>query len=257
MKNQVVIKNNLVSYLSYGENSEFSILFLHGWRSEGAVWGEVVRLMQSKGFEGKIFCLDLPGFGESSMPNENFKLNNYCEIVDEFVKKMGCKKILLVGHSFGGRITIKLAARQFEWIEKLVLVDSAGLNLGQNRKKLFGLVAKIAKPIFYPNFMKNMRKWIYEKMGSGDYLTTPELQQIFLNTVNEDLLEYLKKIKKPTLIIWGAKDKDTPLAYAKIMEKEIEGAKLRVFEGAGHFSFLDEPDKFTREIINFMDEKND
>lgn len=257
MKNQIVIKNNLLSYQSYGKNSDSSILFLHGWRSEGLVWAEVVQLLQSRGYEGKIYCLDLPGFGESSMPNENFTLDDYCNVVEEFVKKMDCKKMVLVGHSFGGRIAIKLAARQLDWIEKLVLVDSAGLNLKKNRKKIFGMMARIVKPIFYPNFMKNIRKWAYEIMGSGDYLATPELQQVLINTINEDLFFSLKEIKVPTLIVWGAKDKDTPLEYAKIMKREIKVAKLRVFEEAGHFCFLDESDKFTDEIINFLDKKND
>lgn len=255
MKSQAVIKNNLISYQSYGENKNISIVFLHGWRSEGAVWTDVVKLMQSKGFEGSIYCLDLPGFGESSTPNKDFNLDDYCVIVDEFMRKMDLKKVVLVGHSFGGRIAIKLAAKHFGWIEKLVLVDSAGLNLDTDRKKIIQIAAKVARPIFYPNFMKNMRKWIYLKMGSGDYLATPELQQIFLNTINEDLTECLKKIETPTLILWGGRDKDTPLEYAKIMKREIVGAKLRVFEEAGHFCFLDSSEKFASEMINFLGDK--
>jgi pimeloyl-ACP methyl ester carboxylesterase len=115
-----------------------------------------------------------------------------------------------------------------------------------------GKLAKIVKPIFKPRFMAGPRKLIYKAIGSDDYLATPELQQIYLKATGEDLRKHFKDIDKPTLLLWGAKDKDTPLEIADIMNKEIKNSKLVVFENAGHFSFIDQPEKFTKELVKFI-----
>src|SRR5688500_6023192 len=85
-----------------------ALLFLHGWRSEGKVWMEI---MQRLGEQGTVsFALDLPGFGGSEAPRSNWGVSDYCRVVDEFVKKLGLAQVILVGHSFGGRIAIKLCS---------------------------------------------------------------------------------------------------------------------------------------------------
>ena len=70
------------------------------------------------------------------------------------------------------------------------------------------------------------------------------MKKVFVRVVNQDLRPYLKGIKAPTLLIWGCEDRDTPLSFAHIMEAEIPDAGLVVFEGAGHFSYLDEFQRF-------------
>ena len=89
-------------------------------------------------------------------------------------------------------------------------------------------------------------------MGAEDYVATPKLQQTFINIINEDLTDLLPKIVQPTLLIWGENDKDTPLSQARVMEQKIPNAKLAVFKGAGHFSFLDKREEFVKELINFL-----
>ena len=90
------------------------------------------------------------------------------------------------------------------------------------------------------------------KFGSTEYKTLPSnLKQIFVNIVNEDLTYLLTKIKLKTLILWGKKDKDTPLYMAKILNKKIKNSSLKILD-AGHYSYLEEKEKFIYLTKSFL-----
>lgn len=225
-------------------------MFLHGWRAQGLVWRDVAaRLSESRDFA--IYLLDLPGFGGSTLPKTPFHVQDYTNLISGFIEKLDLGKVILIGHSFGGRIATKLAAQKPELVEKLILVDSAGL---MTNKKSGGLkfLAKMVKPLFRPKFMKGLREKIYQKIGAEDYTATPNLKETFLKVINEDLSGYLPKVSQPTLIIWGENDKTTPLGDAKIMKAKIKNSQLVVFENAGHSCFLDKPKEFCDELIRFI-----
>jgi pimeloyl-ACP methyl ester carboxylesterase len=250
MKEQIVIQNLLINYYWFKKEGRKTILFLHGWRSDGLAWNGVAKELENEDIA--MYAIDFPGFGLSAIPDRAFSVGDYVNIVAAFIKKLGLKDIILVGHSFGGRVAIKLSATEPSLVEKVVLVDSAGLVLNQSKRNLRKSVAKILKPLFKPKFMTGMKAKIYKKMGAEDYLATPYLKETYLKTINEDLRGYLSKINLPTLIIWGDKDEETPLSFADIMNKEIKNSKKVIFEGAGHFSFLDKPKEFTNELIKFI-----
>lgn len=253
MDKQLVINNNLIFYTQTGEGDS-AVIFLHGWRSNKEVWNGVVKRLQDSKIERlKIYALDLPGFGSSPAPKNSWAVGDYTEVVKVFIEKLvrqpADKNIVIVGHSFGGRVGIKLAAKYPSLISKLVLVDSAGF---VQKKTGMSIAAKIAKPFFLPKFMQGLRRKIYKFIGSEDYLATPELQKTFVNVVNEDLTEDMKKISCPTLIIWGENDKDTPVEFGKKMESLIPDSKFFILPGAGHFSFLDQPEEFAKNLHEFM-----
>jgi pimeloyl-ACP methyl ester carboxylesterase len=251
MEQQIIINGQLISYLEYGaENTGSTVIFLHGWRSQKEVWKNIVA--SSKYQVARSYVLDLPGFGKSPTPASVWTIGDYAEVVKGFIEKLELKNIILVGHSFGGRIAIKLAAQNSNWLSKMVLVDSAGIRDGQSTKKALSYIVKIVKPIFKPKFMQGFRKEIYKKIGARDYVETPELQKTFVNVVNEDLRDYLPKIKVPTLLIWGEKDLDTPVAHAYFMKEKIVDSKLFVIKNAGHFCFLEKLEKFAVELNKFI-----
>jgi pimeloyl-ACP methyl ester carboxylesterase len=249
MKEQLNLDGTLVSYYRFGEGKT-NLVFLHGWRSNGLVWKNITDNMDLRKYS--IYLLDLPGFGDSPNPKKTFTILDYSNTVFKFIQKLELKSITIVGHSFGGRVTIKLSALHPELIEKIILVDSAGVRLtGSNKYKS---VAKIAKPFFKPKFMQGIRKKIYQTIGAEDYVETPELKETFVNIISEDLTRFMPRIIQPTLIIWGAEDTETPLLYAEIMNQAIKGSRLEIFESAGHFSFLDQPELFARELNSFLNE---
>ncbi len=252
MPQQIVINNLLINYYEFCKGDKQNVIFLHGWRSQSLVWQQIADRLKSEGYT--IYALDLPGFGSSAAPDSAYTVGDYKEIVRCFIDKLELTNNIVVGHSFGGRVGIKLAAENPDLVQKLILVDSAGLRLedeirSNNLKKV---IAKAVKPVFGLKIMSGLKSYIYKKIGSEDYLATPSLRETYVNVINEDLRPFLPMIKASTLIIWGDKDTDTPLEYADIMHKEIAQSRLEILEGAGHFSFVDCPDKFTDLLNNFI-----
>lgn len=249
----IVLNNQLISYFTnFKANSGTPIIFLHGWRVDSKIWLETIDMMRNEGIENDIYAIDFPGFGSSPSPKEEFKLSDYCDLIEQFIIKQNLKKVILVGHSFGGRVAIKLSATKPELFEKIILVDSGGLKTDQNKKIALNVVAKIVKPFFANKLMQPLRSQIYKKIGADDYLATPELQKTFVNIINEDLSKYLNKVPGPALIIWGANDTETPLESALIMSKGIHKSKMVILDDAGHFCFQDKPEEFIQAIKEFL-----
>lgn len=249
MNKQIITNKHLINYHQPTSKGGKTLLFLHGWRCDSSIWKGVADLFKDDNFS--IYLLDLPGFGGSDVPRSAFSLEDYADTVAGFIRKLELKNVTLVGHSVGGRIAIKLVAMKPELIDKLVLVDSAGFI---QKRVGHESLAKVVKPFFKPSFMQGPRKWVYKKIGAEDYMVRPELKETFLNIINEDLSDQLPLIKKPTLIVWGEEDRDTPIEFAKKMNKEIKGSKLVAFPGAGHYSFLDKPSDFCKELLKFINQ---
>jgi pimeloyl-ACP methyl ester carboxylesterase len=144
-------------------------------------------------------------------------------------------------------------------VNKIVLVDSAGLIPKRGAKYYikvysFKILRFIYKNLFF--WIKNDKRMekFYKRFGSDDYQdSSGVMRKILVRVVNENLKDLLKDIKASTLLIWGDHDMDTPLYMAHIMEKEIKDSGLVVFEGAGHYSYLDDFGKFKAVINAFFD----
>ncbi len=246
-KNHILIKNLIINYLSNKRDSNINLIFIHGWRSEAKIWESIMQELNISSY-----AIDLPGFGESQMPTNSYTLKDFSEIIKEFINKLNLENVILIGHSNGGAISIKTILNYPELILKLILVDSAGIREQTFFTLLKNLIAKIVKPLFTPMFMKPLREKLYTIMGSEDYIAEPKLKQTFINMISEDLSPRFKELNKPTLIIWGEKDKATPLSYAKFMNNEIRGSKLKIIPEAEHYSFLQNKQMFIDYIKEFI-----
>ena len=246
---QIAINGLLLNYYTGGGDKSPALLFLHGWRSESIVWFPLLENFET---ENPIYCLDLPGFGKSELPREPYGVENYSEMVSGFISKLGLENVVIVGHSFGGRIAIKLASKHPGFLRGIVLVDSAGFVDSTLSNKLKRIIAKLLKPIFKLKLLHGIRNSIYRLIGSEDYIATPQLRETYLKVIGEDLSEALKQINVPTTIIWGAQDKDTPVKWARKMKDIIKNSKLVVLNGAGHFSFLDKKKEFSETLCDFL-----
>ncbi|MDO8664365.1 MAG: alpha/beta hydrolase [Candidatus Liptonbacteria bacterium] len=246
---QIAVNGLLLNYYAGGGDKFPALLFLHGWRSEGSVWFPAVENFNT---ENQIYCLDLPGFGKSELPREPYGVENYSEIVSAFISKLGLEKVVIIGHSFGGRIAIKLASKNPDFLQGIVLVDSAGFVDKTLLNKLKRIIAKPLRPIFKFKPFHGLRKSIYRLIGSEDYVATPLLRETYLKVIGEDLSGDMERIDTPAMIIWGAQDKDTPVKWARKMKDIIKNSKLVVLNGAGHFSFLDKKEEFSDILKNFL-----
>ena len=205
----------------------------------------------------KVVQFDLPGFGASDEPREPWDVDAYADFFEKFMKTLGIEKAVLFGHSYGGRVIIKLATRQtlgFE-IDRIILIDSAGImpkrsfwmKLKVMRYKMFKKFVSL-KPIhaICPNLIDEWKN----KQGSEDYRNaSPMMKQCMVKAINEDLTHLLPMIEQETLLIWGDNDTATPISDAHIMEEKIPNSGLAVIKGTGHYSFLEQPAVF-RSIMN-------
>ncbi len=253
MSKQIIINEQLISYLdTISGASSRVVLFLHGWRAQKEIWNPVIQKLPGENNSLSIVALDLPGFGSSPAPKRPWGVGDYAECVKQFIEKLELQNVYVVGHSFGGRIGIKLAANYPELISKLILVDSAGFVVNSWKKTLMGLAAKMLGPLFKPRFMQLFRQKIYKNIGAEDYIATPELQATLAKVVSEDLSADMKRISIPTLIVWGNNDIDTPVEFGRRMNFLIHNSKFIILPYAGHFSFLDKPKEFMEEFLPFI-----
>jgi pimeloyl-ACP methyl ester carboxylesterase len=253
LKKQVIIDGLSVAYSDAGSGP--LIVMLHGW---GADLSSFDGLALELARQYRLVRVDLPGFGASEQPGVDWRVQDYAEFVRRFLQKIGVDEVrVLLGHSFGGRISIKAVGESLVIPKKLILVDSAGVKESSSmRNNVYKAVAKTGKIITaIPPFSAlrgRLRKTLYSSAGSTDYLNAGRMKQIFLNTINEDLLPDAARISVPTLLIWGETDTATPLAQGKLLASRIAGSVLHVIPGAGHYSFIDKPQEVIGQIEEFI-----
>lgn len=248
-----------VNYIKEGESGS-AILLLHGWGSNLTLFEAMINSLKK---EHVVYALDLPGFGNTEEPDFAWNVDNYTDFVIKFIKEMKIESLSILGHSFGGRIIIKLLNREnlsFK-VEKIVLLDSAGIkpkNNGSNtfRAKYYRFAKKIVTSRIVKKIAKNAEDNLKSKFGSEDYKNaTPLMRDVLVKTVNEDLTDLLQNIKVPTLLVWGDKDIATPLGDAEIMKERIEDAGLVVVKGGSHYSFLDNPVYVNTVLLDFFKDR--
>lgn len=243
-----------INYEKKGEG-EF-VLFLHGWGSNIKLWQGLMDTVASK---YTALALDMPGFGESDEPKEAWNVDDYVDFVLKFIDLFKPESLVLVGHSFGGRVIIKMLNRKLPFeVKKIILIDSAGIKPKKTAKQKFKLYTyKVGKWVLslgpvakmFPDALENLRK----SRGSADYNSaTPVMRETLVKVVNEDLTELLPNVKASSLLIWGTNDTATPLSDGERMEKLIPDAGLVKVQGAGHYSFLEAPELVSRVVKSFL-----
>lgn len=239
-----------IAYQRYGSGEKLLVI-LHGWGCNKEMFAPIAEHLARR---YTVVVPDMPGCGESPEPPRPFSVGDYAELYTEFIKSFGFDSVSLLGHSYGGRIIIKLFSMgelPFK-IERVCLVDAAGIrpkkSLGQKLSLLCykGGRRILSLPPMQKLFPDAVEKW-RAKRGSADYNSASEvMKKTLVLAVNEDLTNCLKNITAPTLLFWGDKDEATPLSDAKIMEKKIPDAGLVVLAGGSHFSFLENTPYFLR-----------
>lgn len=228
------------------------VVLLHGWGAESGTFQSVFASLSSS---HQVYSLDLPGFGLSEIPPIAWDAIDYAKLLSSFLDKLNIIKASLIGHSYGGRISIVIAAEEPEKIEKVILVNSAGIKPRRTLKfyckYLLGRIGRIFRRL--GSFGNRLANSIAERVGSRDYKEAGPMRGTMVKSVNQDLSPFLCKIRAETLLIWGEDDNETPLSSGRKMEKEITNAELVVLEDAGHFSYLDQTEQFIQIVSNFLE----
>lgn len=234
-----------------GLNIEYSdtgagtpVLLLHGWGSSFDVYKGITAALCSR---CRVVALNFPGCGNSETMKTPWTVDDYCNLVLEFMKQTKLENPIMIGHSHGGRVIIKMVGSGMVKPPKIVLLDSAGLIPKKSLKQKFRAKSfKAIKRVLTLPIIKEHSEGLLDRArrhyGSADYNAAPEvLRKTMVSLVNTDLYDILPNIKCPTLLIWGENDTATPLSDAKRIESAIPDAGLCVLKGTGHYSFCEKP----------------
>jgi pimeloyl-ACP methyl ester carboxylesterase len=228
-----------------------TVVVLHGWGGRIESMGPVIACLERR---FRVLALDLPGFGEAPAPSGVWGSSSYAHWVTEVLRSRTDGSAHFLGHSFGGKVSLNVAAVEPGVVDKLILVDSSGLrsapSMSARLKRTLSRAGRIAGGLGGPG--KTLQHVIYERVASADYRDAGPLRATFVKIVNEDVSELLPRIAASTLLVWGAQDHDVPVAHARLMESLIPDAGLVVLDPAAHFSYLDQPERFCRVVRHFL-----
>lgn len=235
------------------EGEGLPVILMHGWGCNLTTVASIERLLTPL---FKVYNLDFPGFGGSSTPPAVWGVEEYTRLVEAFARAEGIERPILIGHSFGGRVSILFASRNAT--RKVILVDAAGVKPRRPLKYYvkvysFKLWKRLLPLVVGRKRADETIEAYRRKSGSADYnALTGTMRNILVKVVNEDLKAVMPRIQCPVLLIWGKNDTATPLRDARTMERLIPDAGLVAFDDAGHYSFLDKPYEFNAVVQNFL-----
>lgn len=231
------------------------VLCLHGWGASSDLFAPLLRELTPS---FSLVVPDLPGFGKTALPPQPWSIDDYVMWTKTLLERLGLGRVDIVAHSFGARIAIKLASAYPQMVSHLVLTGAAGLRprrgLGYHvRVRTFKMARALAQTPFVPRSLRRMAQARVERSGSRDYRAAAGvMRQTFVRVVNEDLRGVLAHVAAPTLLVWGDADDETPLRDAREMERAIPDSGLVVFEGRGHYAYIEESARFAHIVATFV-----
>jgi pimeloyl-ACP methyl ester carboxylesterase len=245
VKKEIIISGLKVSYLASASfNPDQAVVFLPGWKSPVDLFCSIM------GDTPNLLAINLPGWGGSEKPQDTWGLADYSSFVREFLQKLGINKPILIGHSVSGAIAVELLASGFP-AKKLIIISGAIIREKSIRKQAVFIGAKIFR-FFFPFISKRWRQRLAGKALSPDYVQAGELEDIYKRLISEDRKESFSRLSLPIILIWGQDDQDTPYVQAERLQGLQKSAILETISGAGHYCFLDQPQKFRTLISRYL-----
>ncbi len=221
------------------ESADTLIIWAHGWGQNRKAFAPLAEAFQNRAAN---ILIDFPGFGDSPLPPEPWGSAQYAAAMAEFIEPYRhIKNIIWVGHSFGGRVGIELAARRADLVNGLFLVASAGL---RRRRGLIQRISTSLRIAFFKTlqhlapFMGISLDDLRKKFGSPDYRNAGALRPVLLKVVGENLTEQAKLIRCPTFLVYGSDDNETPPEIGERLAALIPDAQLSILPGQDHYSVL-------------------
>lgn len=234
-----------------------TLVCLHGWGGSQESFTELRNALEGSGVT--VLSPDLPGFGDEPEPRSPLTVGDYADWVIDWMK---AQKIsddwMLLGHSHGGRIAIKLVTEKGMQPSHLFLCASAGIRHPRHIKRIAGLIlAKVGKAVFTMPGLRKLeplgKKILYKLVRVHDYERASEvMRKTLINVSQEDLRPHLKDIYIPTELFWGMDDGMTPFSDALIMEKEIPNAMLHRYPDIRHRVHRDKAVEISKVIISSL-----
>jgi pimeloyl-ACP methyl ester carboxylesterase len=232
------------------------IVLIHGTASSLHTWDAWTEELKK---DYRVIRFDLPAFGLTGPhPDRDYRVAAYTEILDQLLKSLALDSVILAGNSLGGRIAWQYAAEHPQMVSKLVLIDASGFPTEKGLPWIFGL-ARV--PVLNRLISKITPRSIIEKNVKEVYFDDTKVseklidryyhfalregnRQAFIDRAQLDLkgdINILRKIKIPTLIIWGRNDEWIPVEHLEKFKSAIPNAKAFIIENSGHVPMEENP----------------
>ena len=231
------------------------LLLLHGWGVSSELFAPILEVL---GPGRRLIVPDLPGFGATPAPEAPWSVHDFAAWCVALLDRLGIETCDLVGHSNGGRIGIVLAATYPGRVRRMVLTGSAGIRPRRTwrsavRVRSYKVLRAVERSAAVPAVLRRAAGRNADQRGSADYRAVSGVMRgTLVRLVNEDVRGLLPSLHLPVLLIWGDQDSETPIDDGRLMERLIPDAGLVVFEGAGHFAYLEQPGRFCRIVDVFL-----
>lgn len=223
----------------------------------------------------RVVALDLPGFGRSAKPDRRYEPETFAASIEAFLAALDLPRIVLMGHSMGGAITAEYTLLHRERVERLILVDAAGMTRmptrlleflvrqfernvdARNVKLPERMVRGMARMMFFepPPFADRNARRILASMGEGDW---PERVRSFVRSATglsrSRVRERLGEFDLPTLIIWGERDRILPVRHGRALHEGIRGSRIVTFADTGHCPQIERVEPFVEAVEAFLGE---
>ena len=238
------------------------VLLLHGWGSNAGLMRPVAEALSDA---YRVVNVDLPGHGASPTPPEPWGVPEHAALVRDLIDDTFGGPATIIGHSNGGRIALYLASdpASADRVQRLILISPSGItprrtwkyhvrkNLAKALKAPFEI---LPAPLSEPGLDWLRHSLVWKALGSSDYRALEGvMRETFVRTVMCHLDDRVHRIAVPTLLFWGDRDTAISREQMRVLEERIPDAGLVVLEGAGHYSYLDDPDTFVAATRYFLE----
>lgn len=213
-----------------------TLYVLPGWGQDKTHWQGIIDLFATSNIA--IQAIDLPGFGTEKLVNEHWNVADYAAWVVEKIGKENLESGIILGHSFGGRVSAYLVGSMQVKPKALILYGAPVIYRPTLTTVLKSKLAHLLKPIIPASLKTKLYHYdLRDAINRG-------MEQIFRRSVVFDQTEILAKISVPTYLIWGENDDSVPLRIAQEMEGLIAGSQLLQLPDLGHNAHLESPQLF-------------
>lgn len=258
----ITIQENKIRYFEYGTSSN-TIMLVHGLGASAERWEHVIPYFR-KNYH--VIAPDLPGFGLSDKPSIDYTIDFFVRTLFEFIDNLEIQNSILIGSSLGGQIITELAIAEPKLINKMILVSPSGA-VNYSTLALNAYIGAAISPT-----QKNVKKAFSMMNGQNkdvDSQTVEEfikrinmpnaksafLSAIISNKESKISCEKLANVSVPSLVIWGEHDPVIPKKNADLFFSCMKNCQFVEMKKCGHTPFVEEPEKFSKIVLEFLKEK--
>ena len=217
-------------------------------------------LLEHLAESGEVIAPSHPGFGRSELPRTLTTIDDLAYFYLDAFDELNLRDVTLVGSSFGAWIAMEMAIKDTSRLSSLVLIGAVGAKFGPREKSdvldIFSTPRARVEALCY----HDQRHALTDASGV-DEATLEAVARHWDSTArfawtpymhDPKLRSRLHRVRRPTLVLWGAEDRIAPLEHGREYANAIPGARFETIEAAGHFAHVDRPEAVAARIAAFV-----